>query len=45
LNYPIMILKQHPTHKEQLMKSLTRKRCVEILENAQELLEWIKMKL
>jgi len=42
---PMNIESRYPTHKEQLMKSLTKKRCVEILENAQELLEWIKMKL
>ena len=42
---PMNIEFRYPTHKEQLLKSLTKKRCVEILENVQELLEWIKMKL
>lgn len=42
---PMNIESRYPTHKEQLLKSLTKKRCVQIMENAQELQEWIKMKL
>ncbi len=42
---PMNIESRYPTHKEQLMKSLTKNRCVEIMENAQELQEWIKVKL
>jgi len=42
---PLNIEARYPTHKEQLMKSLTEERCTEILQNAQELLEWIIQKL
>jgi len=34
-----------PTHKEQLLKSLTEERCSDIIKNAQELKEWISGKL
>ncbi len=42
---PMNIEARYPTNKEQLMKSLTEKRCVEILNNAQELQRWIVQKL
>ena len=42
---PLNIEARYPTHKEQLMKSLTEKRCLEILKNAQELQRWIAQKL
>ena len=42
---PMNIEARYPTNKEQLMKSLTEKRCVEILNNAQELQRWIMLKL
>lgn len=42
---PLNIEARYPTHKEQLLKSLTEKRCSEILNNTRELQEWIKRKL
>ena len=42
---PMNIEARYPTHKEQLLKSLTKKRCAEILKNAQELQRWIMQKL
>jgi len=42
---PMNIEARYPTHKKQLMESLTGKRCTEILHNAQELQRWIMKKL
>ncbi len=42
---PMNIEARYPTHKEQLLKSLTKKRCSEILKTAQELQIWIMQKL
>ena len=42
---PLNIEARYPTHKQQLLKSLTQERCAEILKNAQELQEWIMQKL
>ena len=42
---PMNIEARYPTHKKQLMESLTEKRCTEILNNAQELQKWILKKL
>lgn len=42
---PMNIEARYPTHKEQLLKSLTEDRCAEILKNAQELQRWIMQKL
>lgn len=42
---PLNIEARYPTHKEQLMKSLTEERCSDILYNARELQKWIKQKL
>ena len=42
---PLNIEARYPTHKQQLMESLTQKRCAEIVQNTQELHEWIIQKL
>ena len=42
---PLNIECRYPTHKEQLMKSLTEKKCKEILYKAKELQQWIRRKL
>ncbi|MDL1974718.1 MAG: HEPN domain-containing protein, partial [Deltaproteobacteria bacterium] len=42
---PLNIECRYPSHKEQLMKSLTEERCKEILDNSKELQLWIKQKL
>ena len=42
---PMNIEARYPTHKKQLLESLTAKRCTEILNNAQELQKWIMKKL
>ena len=42
---PMNIEARYPTHKEQLLKSLTEERCAGILKNAQELQRWILKKL
>ncbi len=42
---PMNIECRYPTHKEQLLKSLTEERCREILDNSKELQLWIKQKL
>ena len=42
---PMNIETRYPTQKEQLLKSLTEKRCNEIMENTQELQKWIMQKL
>lgn len=42
---PMNIEARYPTHKEQLLKSLTKDRCAEILKNAQGLQKWIIQKL
>ena len=42
---PMNIEARYPTHKKQLMESLTGKRCTDILHNAQELQRWIMKKL
>jgi hypothetical protein len=36
---------RYPSHKERLMKSLTKERCESILQNTKNLLEWIKERL
>ncbi len=41
---PMNIEARYPTHKEQLLRSLTNKRCTEILEKTQELYRWIMQK-
>jgi HEPN domain-containing protein len=42
---PMNIECRYPTHKEQLLKSLTEEKCREILDNSKELQLWIKQKL
>ena len=42
---PLNIEARYPSHKEQLLKSLTKTRCKEILLNTKNLQEWIKEKL
>ena len=42
---PLNIEARYPTHKKQLLESLTPARCTEILNNAQELQKWLKRKL
>ncbi len=42
---PLNIEARYPTHKQQLMESLTQERCADILKNAEELQEWIMRKL
>ena len=42
---PMNIETRYPVHKEQLLKSLTEERCIEILHNTKELHKWIMKKL
>jgi len=42
---PLNIETRYPTHKEQLLKSLTKDRCTEILKKTRILQKWIKEKL
>lgn len=42
---PLNIEARYPTHKEQLLRSLSEERCRDILEETKELLTWIKSKL
>lgn len=38
---PLNIEARYPSHKERLMKSLTKERCQQILENTKDLKLWI----
>ncbi len=42
---PLNIEARYPSHKERLMKSLSRERCESILQNTKKLQQWIKEKL
>ncbi len=42
---PLNIETRYPTYKEQLLKSLTKERCIEILKKTRILQQWIKEKL
>jgi HEPN domain-containing protein len=42
---PLNIEARYPSHKERLLKSLTEKKCIEILKRTKELQTWIKEKL
>ncbi len=42
---PMNIECRYPTHKDQLMSSLTQERCKEILKHSKELQRWIKKRL
>jgi HEPN domain-containing protein len=42
---PLNIEARYPSYKEQLMRSLNKSRCEELLTETQELVKWIKQKL
>lgn len=42
---PLNIEARYPSHKERLLKSLTDKKCNEIIQNTEEIQKWIKEKL
>ena len=42
---PLNIEARYPTYKQQLLASMTVKRCADILKNTTELHEWIKQRL
>ena len=42
---PLNIEARYPSYKERLLKSLTKKRCEELISQTQELQQWIKQKL
>jgi HEPN domain-containing protein len=42
---PLNIEARYPSHKERLMKSLTKERCESILQNTKSLQQWIKERL
>ena len=42
---PLNIEARYPTHKQQLLGSLTPARCSDILDNARELQKWLNKKL
>jgi len=42
---PLNIEARYPSHKKQLLASLTEKRCNEILNKSKELHSWVKQKL
>ena len=42
---PLNIESRYPSHKEKLMKGLTKERCEDILKNTKILQSWIKAKL
>lgn len=42
---PLNIEARYPTHKDQLLKSLTLDRCTEIIQKTQELREWLVQRL
>jgi len=42
---PLNIEARYPSHKERLLKSLSKEKCQEILMNTKKLQEWIKLKL
>lgn len=42
---PLNIEARYPSHKERLLKSLTKEKCKEILKGTRELQLWIKQKL
>lgn len=42
---PLNIEARYPTHKEQLLASLTEEKCRELLRHTKELFGWIKQKL
>ena len=42
---PLNIEARYPSHKERLLKSLTNKKCIEIIDKTKEIQKWIKEKL
>jgi HEPN domain-containing protein len=42
---PLNIEARYPSHKERLLKSLTDKKCLEIIQNTKEIQRWIKERL
>ena len=42
---PLNIEARYPSHKDRLLKSLTKEKCTEILKSTKELQLWIKQKL
>ena len=42
---PLNIEARYPSHKEQLMKSLSKEKCEVILQSTKEMQQWIKEKL
>lgn len=42
---PLNIEARYPSHKERLLKSLTDKKCLEIIQSTKEIQKWIKEKL
>jgi HEPN domain-containing protein len=42
---PLNIEARYPSHKERLLKSLTDRKCFEIIQQTKEIQEWIKMRL
>ena len=42
---PMNIECRYPVHKEELLKTLTNEKCIEILKNTRELQVWIKQRL
>ena len=42
---PLNIEARYPTHKKQLLESLTPERCTKILNNAKGLQRWLNKKL
>jgi hypothetical protein len=42
---PMNIECRYPTHKEQLMKSLSAERCRQLIDNSRELQQWIRKRL
>lgn len=42
---PLNIEARYPSHKERLLKSLTDKKCLEIIQKTKELQKWIKERL
>lgn len=42
---PLNIEARYPSHKERLLKSLTEKKCIEIIDKSKKIQEWIKQRL
>jgi HEPN domain-containing protein len=42
---PLNIETRYPSHKEKLLKSLTREKCEELIAKTQQMQQWIKSKL